>query len=71
MIAIHRRLHEEKLAARMLLQIHDELIFEVPADEVPTLAAMVAAEMAAAGKLRVPLKVDVKVGANWADARAM
>ena len=69
MIAIHRRLHDEKLAARMLLQIHDELIFEVPADEVSTLAAMTREEMAAAAKLRVPLKVDVKVGANWADAR--
>ena len=69
MIAIHRRLHSEKLAARMLLQIHDELIFEVPADEVSTLAAMTREEMAAAAKLRVPLKVDVKVGANWADAR--
>ena len=71
MISIHRRLHEEKLAARMLLQIHDELIFEVPADEVPTLAAMAREEMAAAASLRVPLKVDVKAGANWADAKAI
>jgi DNA polymerase-1 len=69
MIAIHKRLKREKLAARMLLQIHDELIFEVPAGELPGLAALVAEEMTGAAKLRVPLKVDLKAGPNWADTR--
>jgi DNA polymerase-1 len=69
MLAIHRRLKTERLAARMLLQIHDELIFEAPAEEVDTLAALVAQEMAAAHPLDVPLKVDVKTGPNWADAK--
>ena len=69
MIAIHKRLKRENLAARMLLQIHDELIFEVPAGELPGLAALVAEEMTGAAKLRVPLKVDLKAGPNWADAR--
>ena len=55
--------------ARMLLQIHDELVFEVRADAVERLAQMVAAEMAGAKKLDVPIKVDVKVGPNWADTK--
>lgn len=69
MIAIHRRLRRERLSARMLLQIHDELIFEVPSDQVDYLASLVSAEMVGAQPLGVPLKVDVKVGPNWADAK--
>jgi DNA polymerase-1 len=68
MIATHRRLRRERLPARMLLQIHDELIFEVSPDKVDALAALVREEMAGAYPLLVPLKVDVKVGPNWADA---
>jgi len=68
MIAIHRRLPREPSAARMLLQIHDELIFEVPADELDDLARLVAEEMIAARPLNVPVKVDIKAGPNWADA---
>ena len=67
MIAIHRRLRRESLAAKMLLQIHDELIFEVPPDELDAVAKLVAEEMAAAQRLAVPLKVDVKIGHNWAE----
>jgi DNA polymerase-1 len=55
----------------MLLQIHDELIFEVSPDTVTALAALVREEMAGACRLVVPLKVDVKVGPNWADARPL
>ena len=71
MIAIHRRLRREKLPARMLLQIHDELIFEVPSDQLPNLAKLVTEEMAGAEKLNVPLKVDIKTGPNWADAKPL
>ncbi len=67
MIAIHRRLRSDKLAAKMLLQIHDELVFEVPSEEVDSLAQLVTAEMAGVLPLAVPLGVDVKSGANWAD----
>jgi len=67
MIAIHRRLRCESLAAKMLLQIHDELIFEVPAHELDCLAKLVAQEMAGVQQLAVPLKVDVKIGRNWAE----
>lgn len=67
MIAVQKRLTREGLASRMLLQIHDELVFEAPADEVATLAALVTEEMSGVSPLSVPLKVDVKSGATWAD----
>jgi DNA polymerase-1 len=67
MIRIHRRLREEKLRARMLLQIHDELLFETAPEAVPELAALVQQEMSGVIELSVPLKVDVKVGPTWAD----
>jgi DNA polymerase-1 len=66
MLAIHRRLADEGLAAKMLLQIHDELVFEAPTDEIDRLANMVREEMQRVMPLRVPLKVDVKTGENWA-----
>ena len=71
MLRIHRRLAQERLAARMLLQIHDELLFETPAAEQSTLAALVAEEMTTALELNVPLKVDVSVGANWLETEAV
>jgi DNA polymerase I len=67
MINIHRRMQKERLQARMLLQIHDELVFEVPSDELSHVTRLVVAEMAAAVDLKVPLKVDVQSGANWAE----
>jgi len=67
MINVHRRLKAEGLQAKMLLQIHDELVFEFPAAEQDRLKELVIAEMAAAAKLAVPLKVDVMVGPNWAE----
>ena len=69
MIAIHRRLAREKLPAAMLLQIHDELIFEVHAEQLDYLAQAVVDEMVGAQVLDVPLKVDVKTGPNWADTK--
>jgi DNA polymerase-1 len=71
MIRVHRRLRQERLSARMLLQIHDELVFEAPAAEMDRLAELVVREMAGVGELSVPLKVDVKVGANWAQCEPM
>ena len=69
MVAIHRRLKREKLSAKMLLQIHDELIFEVPSDQLHDLAKLITEEMVHACQLQVPLKVDLKAGPNWADAK--
>lgn len=66
MLAIHNRLQQSNLSAKMLLQIHDELIFEVPEEEATDLADIVTSEMSNVIRLDVPLKVDVKSGDNWA-----
>ncbi|MDX1945615.1 MAG: DNA polymerase I [Pirellulaceae bacterium] len=66
MISVSRRLAREGLAAKMLLQIHDELVFEFPPEEQERLTALVTEEMAAAASLNVPLKVDLNIGADWA-----
>lgn len=68
MINVHQRLHAEHHPARMLLQIHDELVFEAPAANVESLISLVRDEMTSAMELSVPLVVDVKVGDNWLDA---
>jgi DNA polymerase-1 len=67
MIRIHDRLRQESFQANMLLQIHDELIFEVPPEECSNLERCVREEMESAAQLAVPLKVDIKFGANWAE----
>ncbi len=71
MLAVRRRLIEEKRQSRVLLQIHDELVLEVPPGEVDAVARLVAEEMSGAWPMLVPLKVDVKAGANWADAEPL
>ena len=69
MINIDRELEKQKLKSRMLLQVHDELVFEVPRDEVETMRELVKRNMESAIELRVPLVVGVGVGANWRDAK--
>jgi DNA polymerase-1 len=54
---------------RMLLQVHDELVFEAPPGEVDEVRAMVKTEMESVRKLDVPMVVDVGVGDNWRDAK--
>jgi DNA polymerase I len=68
MIRIHDRLKNEKFRSKMILQVHDELIFEAPHNELEKLKEMVIAEMSGAAKLRVPLKVDWGTGNNWLEA---
>ena len=68
MIHIHQRIKKEGYAAKMILQVHDELVFEVPKKEVADVKEMVVYEMEHAMDLSVPLKVDVGVGANWLEA---
>ena len=68
MIEIQKRLDEEGLGSNMILQVHDELLFEVPDEEREAMSAMVAAEMESAEDLEVQLKVDMGWGRNWADA---
>jgi DNA polymerase-1 len=67
MLNIFRRLRREQRQARMLLQIHDELVFEAPPDEVDAVARLVIEEMTTALPLEVALKVDLGVGPNWLD----
>lgn len=67
MLNVDGRLKREKLAAKMLLTVHDELVFESPPDEVATVATIAREEMTRAMNLDVQLKVDVAAGANWLD----
>lgn len=69
MIEVDRRLREEGFAARMVLQVHDELVFESPASEIERLSAMASEAMAGVADLAVPLDVSVASGANWAAAK--
>jgi DNA polymerase I len=65
MLNVDRALHASGLSSRMLLQVHDELVFEVAPGETPALEELVRAEMAAAASLTVPLDVSVGTGASW------
>jgi len=65
MLRVHRRIETEKPALRMLLQVHDELVFETPAGEVERHAKWVAEEMVNAIHFDVPLRVDTKFGPSW------
>jgi DNA polymerase-1 len=69
MINIHRALQAERHAARLLLQVHDELVLEAPESEVEAIVPLVRTHMESAAQLRVPLVVDVGVGSNWLDAK--
>lgn len=69
MIRIHEALQGSGLQARMLLQVHDELVFECPASEVDALTALVRDRMESAAQLDVPLLVEVGVGDNWLDTK--
>ena len=68
MIRIHRRLIQEKRETKLILQIHDELVFEVPEGELEGVRAMVKEEMEGVTKLVIPLKVEIGAGKNWAEA---
>jgi DNA polymerase-1 len=68
MVRIHKRLKEENLSSRMILQVHDELIFEATGSELERLKDLVISEMSGAVKLNVPLLVDWGTGKNWLEA---
>ncbi len=70
MINVHRRLHRDDHPARMLLQIHDELVFETPEADVASLTELVREEMETAMALDVPVTVDIATGDNWHAAKA-
>ena len=68
MIAIQKRLKSESWKSKMLLQVHDELVFDVPKEEVDDLKTMIKNEMENAFDMDVPLVVDIGVGNNWLEA---
>ena len=68
MINIHQRMKTEPWASKMLLQVHDELVFDVPKTEVDALTEMAKHEMENAFSLEVPFVVDVGIGNNWLEA---
>ncbi|EJL74246.1 DNA polymerase I [Chryseobacterium populi] len=68
MIKIDQQLDEQKLQTKMLLQVHDELVFESPVDEIETASKLIKTEMESAIETQVPLLVEVGVGNNWLEA---
>jgi len=68
MIEVHRWLAEEDVDARVIMQVHDELVLEVAASGADAVAAGLVERMSRAAQLAVPLKVDTGVGANWDEA---
>lgn len=69
MIRVHKALQQKQLSSKILLQVHDELVLEVPGSEVETVSSLVREQMEGAATLEVPLKVDLKVAENWMDAK--
>jgi DNA polymerase-1 len=68
MIRLHRRLQDEGFGGRMLLQVHDELLFEVPEGERDAIVPLIREEMEGVYPLKAPLKVEIHVGRNWDEA---
>ena len=67
MINLDRQMEKRQLESKMLLQVHDELIFEVPQAELKEMRQLVPETMSKALELSIPLKVDIKVGTNWGE----
>jgi len=67
MVSLHSAMWEHRMKAMMTMQVHDELVFELPPEELDVLKAMVKEIMPNAMKLAVPLKIDIKVGKNWGE----
>ena len=68
MLKVDARITADGLKAKMILQVHDELVFDCPLDEVATLSQLLIDEMESVGDLNIPLKVDLGTGPNWAEA---
>ena len=70
MVRIHRAMREQGLQSRMLLQVHDELVFEAPPHELDAMAQLVREKMENVTPLRVPIVVDIGTGPNWLEAKS-
>jgi DNA polymerase-1 len=69
MVNLHREMSNQRLKSKMILQVHDELVFEVPENEIDTMRKIVPEIMSSAIQLDVPLKVDLKTGKNWGEMK--
>lgn len=69
MIRLHDELQSRDLSSKMILQVHDELVLEVPDSEAEPVTQLVRSVMESAYTLDVPLKVDVKTGSHWGEMR--
>jgi DNA polymerase-1 len=68
MIRIQKRIEDGPFSTRMIMQVHDELVFEIPEEELPTVVPLIQNDMETVVELSVPLKVSVRTGKNWAEA---
>jgi len=68
MINIHKKLRDENWKSKMLLQVHDELVFDVHKDELEKIQPMIKHEMENAFKMSVPLEVEIGLGKDWLEA---
>jgi DNA polymerase-1 len=68
MVRVDARIRQERCTSRLIMQVHDELVFEVPEDELVRMELLVEEEMSRAVGMKVPLKVDISYGANWSEA---
>jgi DNA polymerase-1 len=71
MIRLHHVFREKHMKTRMILQVHDELVFEVPVEELERARHLIKAIMEGVANLDVPIKVEMKVGKNWYEAETM
>ncbi len=71
MINLHHDLKEKRMKTRMILQVHDELVFEVPVEELERAKVLIKDRMEGVEKLDVPIKVEMKIGKNWYEAEPM
>src|SRR5579885_3200809 len=71
MVRIQHQIEQKQMKTRMILQVHDELVFEVPVEELDKARYLVKREMEQVAKLDVPIKVEMKVGKNWYEAETM
>ena len=69
MVRVHQRLKEEKLSAKIILQVHDELIIECAEAEAEQVREILCREMECVAELSVPLTVDAHIGCNWMEAK--
>jgi DNA polymerase I len=68
MVAVHNAMKDKNLQSRMILQVHDELVFDVHIDEMDTIKTLVKTAMEHAIKITVPMEVEMEIGDNWLDA---